>query len=234
MSKTNVAVAGKRDIVLLPVSDLKMTYDVRRSLNEDRVLFFMETYESGGEVPPIEVVRGTMDIHDGRHRKAALEHLNRKHAECVLVEPMEGFADRLMDAFGKNVSDSPFPPTRADITFVMRQLLEQGVASAEVQKRFAKFYQPSHVRKLLKDAYANLLKARMQKAVTAVAHAGTTVEAAAKEHGVKPYLLRDEITDVGGETLGFPELRTHAFEHPIGPFPQFRVQRAGKLLKLIL
>ncbi|MGH7175613.1 MAG: hypothetical protein ACREGR_04630, partial [Minisyncoccia bacterium] len=133
--------AGKKNVVLLAIADLRMTYDVRRELNDDRVFHFMEIYEGGGEVPPIEVVRGTMEIHDGRHRKAALDYLNRKHAECVLVEPME-FADQLIDAFGQNGSDSPVPPTRADITFVMRQLLEQGVTNAEVQKRFTKYYQP--------------------------------------------------------------------------------------------
>src|SRR3989344_7285276 len=98
-NKANVAVAGKKDTVLLPVSDLKMKFDVRKSLNEDRVLLFMEMYESGNSVPPIEVIRGTMDIHDGRHRKAALDHLGRKHAECILVAPME-YLDQMMDAFG--------------------------------------------------------------------------------------------------------------------------------------
>jgi len=195
MSKANVAVAGKKNVVLLPVADLVMKYDVRKQLNEDRVIFFMELYESGESVPPIEVVRGTMVIHEGRHRKAALDRLGRKHAECVLVEPME-FVDQLMDAFGKNVSDSPFPPTRADVIFVMRQLLENDVSHAEVNKRFAKFYQPSHVRKLMKAATALVSSSRMNKAKNAVAHAGVTPEVAAKQHRVNVDTLRDEITGV--------------------------------------
>ncbi len=195
MTKANVAVAGKKDVVLLPVADLTMKFDVRKALNDDRVLFFMERYESGAEVPPIEVVRGTMDIHDGRHRKAALEHIGRKHAECILVEPME-YLDQLMDAFGKNVSNSPFPPTRADIVFVMRQLLDADVPNSTIQKRFEIYYKPSHVRKLLKDAHSNVQKAKIAKAKMAVAHAGVSVETAAKEHGVKVEILRDEITGV--------------------------------------
>lgn len=195
MSKANVAVAGKTNVVLLPVADLKMKFDVRKSLNEDRVLLFMEMYESGDSVPPIEVVRGTMDIHDGRHRKAALDHLNRKHAECVLVEPME-FVDQLMDAFGKNVSDSPFPPTRADIVFVMKQLLEASVPNAQIQRRFEVFYKPSHVRKLLKDAHSNVAKAKMAKAKHAVAHGGLTVKESAVEHNVEQERLQEEITGV--------------------------------------
>ena len=101
-----------------------------------------------------------------------------------------------MDAFGKNVSDSPFPPTRADIAFVMKQLLEQGIPNAQVQTRFEVHYEPSYVRKLLKDAHGNLAKARMQKAVSAVAHGGISVDEAAKENKVKPDTLREEITGV--------------------------------------
>lgn len=195
MSKTNVAVAGKSNVVLLPVSDLKMKFDVRKALNEDRVLLFMEMYEAGNSVPPIEVVRGTMDIHDGRHRKAALDHLGRKHAECVLIEPME-YVDSIMDAFAKNVSDSPFPPTRADIVFVMKQLLEASVPNAQIQKRFEFFYKPSHVRKLLKDAHSNIVKANLSRAKQAVAHGGMTVKAAAEQHKVEPERLQEEITGV--------------------------------------
>lgn len=194
-NKANVSVAGKRDSVLLPVAELRMKYDVRTRLNDDRVLFFMERYESGAEVPPIEVIRGTMDIHDGRHRKAALDHLGRKHAECILVAPME-YLDQMMDAFGKNVSDSPFPTTRADIVFVMKQLLEASVGNAVIQKRFEVYYKPSHVRKLLKDAHSNVLKTKMSKAKMAIAHGGVSIENAAKEHGVKVEKLQEEITGV--------------------------------------
>lgn len=195
MSKANVAVSGKTKVVLLPVADLKMKFDVRKSLNEDRVLLFMEMYEAGSSVPPIEVVRGTMDIHDGRHRKAALDHLSRKHAECILIEPME-YVDSMMDAFAKNVSDSPFPPTRADIVFVMKQLLDASVPNSHIQKRFEVFYKPSHVRKLLKDAHSGIVKANLSRAMQAVAHGGLTVKAAAEQHRVEPGRLQEEITGV--------------------------------------
>lgn len=195
MSRSNVAVGGKKDVVLLPVAELKMKYDVRKSLNDDRVLFFMERYESGAEVPPIEIIRGTMDIHDGRHRKAALDHLERKHAECILVEPME-YLDQLMDAFGKNMSDSPLPPTRIDIVFVMKQLLEADVPNSTIQKRFEVFYKPSHVRKLLKDAHSGVQKTKIARAKNAVAHNDVKVEVAAKEYGIDVDTLREEIIGV--------------------------------------
>ncbi len=192
MSKA-AAVAGKTNVVLLPISDLKMRYDVRRGLNEDRVLLFMELYESGQVIPPIEVVRGTMDVHDGRHRKAALDQLGRKHAECILVEPMETL-DQLMDAYGKNMSGSPYPPTRADTVFVMKQLLEAGVSNAEIQRRFQVYYMPSHVKKLLKDAHSHVSKAKLSAARSAVTHGNQTLKVAAERYGVDPESLKEVLS----------------------------------------
>ena len=149
-----------------------------------------------------------MNIHDGRHRKAALDHLGRKNADCILIEPMK-FVDQIIDAFAKNVSGSPFPPTRADIVFVMKQLLEAGTANAHIQRLFESFYQPSHVRKLLKDAHSNLAKAKMAKAKQAVAHGGLTVKDAAEEHGVEPERLKEEITGVKKrrKSLGISDIK---------------------------
>jgi len=195
MSKANPAATSKKGVVLLPVAELKMVFDVRRTLNEDRVLHFMELYEAGVSLPPIEVIRGTMHIHDGRHRKAALDHLDRKSAECVLIEPME-FVDGLIDAFAKNVSDAPFPPSRLDIIFVMRQLLEAGTPNAQVQRRFEAFYRPSSVRDLLKEAHSSIASANMSRAKLAVAHGGLTVKEAAEKHGVAPETLQTEISGV--------------------------------------
>ena len=193
MSNVHVAIPGRTDIILLPVADLRMRYDVRRELNEDRVLLFMELYESEAKVPPIAVVRGTTDIHDGRHRKAALEHLNRLHAECVLVDSM-GLADLLMDAFAKNMSDAPFPPTREDAIYVIRQLLDVGVSGTQVLKRFGAHFRPSQARKLLETAQTNILKAKITRAKNAVAHNNMSVGEAAEAHGVELERLQAEIT----------------------------------------
>ena len=193
--KSNVAVAGQKDVVLLPVADLIVRYDVRKNFNEDRIILLAELYQSGAEVPPIEVVRGTMEIHDGRHRKSALELLGRKHAQCILVEQME-FFDQLTDAFGKNMSDSPFPPMRIDVIYVMKQLLEAGASNADIQKKFEQYYKPSHVKTFLKDAHGAVGKANMAKAKHAVAHLGATLADAAKDHKVKVDQLRAEIIGV--------------------------------------
>jgi len=194
MSNRNVAVANKDDVVLLPLAEMKSTIFVRRHLNEDRVLQFMELYDNGSEVPPIKVIRGSMEIEAGRHRYAALGYLDRKHAECLLVEPGNK-PDLLMRAFADNFGGS-LPPSRLDIVFVVRQLLEEGLPHRQITDLFANFYKPSHMRKLLKDAHSALSKTKMQKAKNAVAHGDASVKEAAKCYGVELETLQGEITGV--------------------------------------
>ncbi len=179
------------EVVLLPLSDLKVTYLVRKSLDEDRVEQFMDLYDSGAQVPPIEVVRGTMEVHEGRHRKAAHERLGRRNIECVLIEPKDR-TEMLLDAFGKNFGGS-LPPSRLDVVFVMKQLLEEGNTHKRVQELFERYYKPSHARKLLKDAVSNINKVKLSKAKQAVAAGNTTAKDAARQFGVNPEILQQEI-----------------------------------------
>jgi len=193
MTKTNVAVAGKTNTVLLPIADLKKTFFVRRETNQDRVLFFMELYESGSTVPPIKVVRGSMEIYDGRHRVEALDHLERKHAECELVEQGE-LAEMLVGSFGENFGGA-MPPTRADTVFVMKQLIEANVPNARIKSYFApNFFRPSHADKLLKEAHSKVSEAKMKRAVNAVAHGEVTVYKAAEDHGVRVEDLKAKVS----------------------------------------
>lgn len=192
-TKSNVAVAGSKNCVILPVADLKKTFFVRKETNQDRVLFFMELYESGAEVPPIKVIRGSVEIYDGRHRVEALEHLERKHTECELIEPGE-LSEMLMGAFGENFGGS-LPPTRADTVFVMKQLIEAKVPNAKIKSMFApNFFRPSHADKLLKEAHSKVSEAKMKRAVSAVAHGEVTVQKAAEEHGVEVDDLKSKIS----------------------------------------
>jgi hypothetical protein len=184
MSKPNVAVAAKKGTVLLPVAELRKTFFVRRETNADRVLYFMELFESDAAVPPIKVVRGSMAVYDGRHRLEALEHLERKHAVCELVEPGE-LSDMLIGAFGENFGGA-LPPTRADTVFVMMQLIEAGTPNARIKSYFSPdYFRPSHADKLLKDAHSRVSEAKMKRAVNAVVHTDATAPQAAEEHGVK-------------------------------------------------
>ena len=191
---SSVAAMRKTETVVLPITDLKQTFFVRKQLDEDRVLYFMELYEAGAKVPPIEVVRGTMEIKDGRHRKAALEHLNRERVECLLVEPKERKA-LIIEAFGANFGGA-LPPTRLDILHVMKQLIMEGSSLAQLKKDFSAYYPPSVVTKYVRDAANELATAKLSRAVQAVTHGDKTVTEAATEHDVNEDQLRDKISGV--------------------------------------
>lgn len=183
-----------QEIVTLRVADLKTNIFVRKKLDDDRVLQFVELYEHGTELPPIKVVRGTMEIIDGRHRKAAHEFMDREHANCVLVEPMEKL-DALMEAFSANFGGS-LPPTRADVIFVMKQLIEQETGQKRIIDLFSQYYRPSQVKDQLKQAWSEISAAKMQRARSAVAHGNYTVKTASVEYGVDEAKLQEAITGV--------------------------------------
>lgn len=192
MSKSAVAIMGKKNAVLLPISDIKTTFYVRRELNEENVIQFMELYQANAELPPVKVVRGTMELQEGRHRMAALERIGRKNVECELVEAKPR-PDLIVEAFGFNVGGA-LPPTRSDITFTMKQLIEGGTSTAFITKSFEKFYPPSMVRRYMRDAQSEVSKAKLTRAVTAVARSGSTVPVAAAEFDVDEEELRDELS----------------------------------------
>ncbi len=183
MSKSNVAVAGKKGVVLIPLGDIKSAFYVRRELDEGRVEMFRELYESSAEVPPIEVIQGSMELFEGRHRLAALQRMERPHAECKLIPDMPA-DEKFAEAFGRNFGGA-LPPTRADGVFVIRQMLEAKTPNNRIKNLFVpRFFRPSHFDKILKDAYSQIAEAKMNKALQAVASGDVTAKAAAKTHGV--------------------------------------------------
>ena len=146
---TEDAVAA--EVVRIPVAELVMKYDVRKELNEDRVQLFIDLYTAGADVKPIKVVQGTHIIHEGRHRVEALRRMERKHAWCTFVEH-KSMNELIMDAYAANMSDCPFPPTRDDTLYVMKQLIESDTSRSDIVRSFERFYPPSLVNKLLRDA----------------------------------------------------------------------------------
>ena len=180
------------DAEVLALEDLKSTVFVRRVLNEDRVLQLMELYRSNDcDIPPIEVVRDTLEIQDGRHRREALLRLGRKNILCKLVKPVEK-PEFLMRAFAANVG-GPFAPTRGDIIFVMKQLFGDGLREARIREMFAPHFPPSVTRAYLTDARSELYQQSLRNAVSAVTSENMTVAQAAEKFGLDLEKLQDEI-----------------------------------------
>lgn len=181
--------------VTIPLSKLQVTFFVRRELNEDHVVHLAELYKSGTDLPPLLVAPAadgnSYDIVDGRHRKAALELLSRVETQCKIVD----IADRIeLMGFGfkENVGGS-LPPSRTDITNIMRQFIESGASQRRIIAMFSDVYKPSLCRRYLKDAFSEIYKAKIRKAVNAVVNEAMTVPEAAKQFGLDVERLKDEI-----------------------------------------
>lgn len=181
------------NLVTLPLEDLKATIFVRRSLNEEWINQLMEFYRSTEHnLPPIEVVRDTLEIRDGRHRREALLRLGRKTTLCKLVAPSEK-PEFLIQALSANVGGS-LPPTRGDVVFVMKQLMLEDLGEKRIRELFAPFYPPSVVRAFLDDAYTEVGRQKMRSALDAIAAGDTTMTDAARKYDVDLDKLQAEIS----------------------------------------
>lgn len=191
MSKTATMPAFSTKRIMIPVNQLQVTFFVRQQLNQDRVTYFADLYNAGAKVPPIKIVRGTNEIQDGRHRKAALEMIDRTEAECEYVESKDHLII-MVDGFKDNLGGA-LPPTRSDTVAMMKQLLENGATHKRVVEMFSDVYPVSVCRKYLKDAASDLIRIRIQKAVGAVVHGNMTVPKAAEEFSVNPDRLKETL-----------------------------------------
>lgn len=186
------AKAVKKTVIRKSLADVKTSYYVRAALNEDRVQFFMQVYDGGGEIELPTIEAETDEMVDGRHRKAALERLGRKMADFEVVPRFENPTELMMEAYSSNVGGA-LPPTAKDTIFLMKQFIESGMKTKELGGLFAPYYPPSVVRRYVSDAYSAVNKSRMQRAVSAVIGSRMTVNESATEHNVDLDDLKKEI-----------------------------------------
>jgi hypothetical protein len=180
-------VRGK--IVELPLSEVKVTFYVRRALDDDRVILFGEIYEQGGQLPPIKVTRDTHQLIDGRHRVAACELINRATIECELV-PEADKVHLIAEAFRAN-SDGALPPSREDIAHTIRLLIEEKVSVTKIVETLP--FPASLVRRYVTNVKSDLKKRQFKKALGAVADGDVSVTEAAVQYNVEEKKLRESI-----------------------------------------
>lgn len=187
----SAATTSRIKIVTLAINEIKETFFVRKELNEDRVLQLAVLYEAGAELPPLRVVEGTNELIFGRHRRAALELLNRSEAKCEVVRP-ESRSEMIIMAIEENVG-GPLPLTRADIEHSMKLLLAEKTPRAQIV-RMMTCWPPAVTRRYLDNVQAAIRKETMRKAVNAVVEGGLNVPQAAEQFSIDGEDLRQELS----------------------------------------
>jgi|CXWL01.1.fsa_nt_gi ParB-like chromosome segregation protein Spo0J len=179
-------------VVRKNVSDLKCSHFVRMGLDPDRVNFFVRMYQGNHDIPPIKVEDETNEIVDGRHRKAALELLQRKTIDCLITPRYENRAELLMDAHAENLGGS-LPHTYNETVFLVKQLIESGLKTSQIGVMLAPYYPSGSIKKIVDDAYSAVNSARMVRARKSVASGTMSIEDAADYFKLKLPALRKEV-----------------------------------------
>ncbi len=171
--------------------DVKEPFFVRVGLDEGRVRYFIELYESGAKVDPPTITEDR-NLVDGRHRKAALIRLEHAGTEFN-VTPNAPKEDLIIRAFKAN-SGGPKPPTQDDLDHTLELLLETGVSRETILKRMTSTipFPRLLVRRHLSDVQSKIAKRRLNEAMEAMADEklNLTVKEAAKKFNVNPSSLR--------------------------------------------
>lgn len=173
----------------ISMSALKETFFVRKQTDTEHVLHLAELYEAGEKLPPLLTTREG-DIVDGRHRYRALDLIGRKVVEVEYVTEVER-GELLIRALKANTGGS-LPPTREDINYTIRQLLEAGVTHSVIVERLP--FPASLVRKHLASVKSGLNRDRQMKAIRDVNDHGMTVVQAAEANNVDPDAVREIIS----------------------------------------
>ncbi len=165
--------------ILIEIAKLKNEYDVRKVLNDERVLVLAELIQEGLELPPIQVAMGENGwiFVDGRHRAAAHTLLDKTEILAIVVErkePAKMFAQSLFANSG-----GALPPTINDIRHTVRRMLESGANATTVLKELS-FLPVSQIRRYIHDSQEQMKRVKIRMALDSIAEGLRPVDAAAK------------------------------------------------------
>lgn len=175
-------------VIDVNVSDLKVDFFVRRSLNDEHVLALAMIVEAGTDLTPITINEENQVI-DGRHRLKAYELVGKKTISCEVKRDLSR-GEQLMAALTANMGGS-LPPSPQDIRLSIQSMLAAGVPVGTIRKGLP--LPPSVSRRYCDDAQSHMKKARVLNAVEAVTDSEMSVAAAADKYGIDVEDLRAEI-----------------------------------------
>lgn len=184
---------------MIPIVNIYNRFDVRKTLNDDRVLHLAELYTNGVALPPITVLplsanngdAPTYAFLDGRHRAAAHALLDRQQIECVVDRSSKTLCETYAAALHSNWG-GPLPPSRADIESTILRMLEAGVKPGEISKTMG-FMPTGALRQYLTNAQSIIRRKSVGAALECVA-GGFTVAQAAEKYGLKPEIVKDAVS----------------------------------------
>lgn len=178
------------------LSQITNQFDVRIKLDEDRVVQFAGMYESGMELPPVELVKLAADAYayiDGRHRGAARAYLNLENVMAIVRNgnlkdnPALLFTMALRANWG-----GAKPPSRVDIEHTILRMLECGVTQTDVRQSLS-FLPSGALKAYISCARGVIMKRRISRAVSYISE-GIPLAEAAKKVGLKDdQPLRDAV-----------------------------------------
>lgn len=172
--------------IMVPVGQLKVKTFVRKELNVEYTIQLSLLYESGKELPPLEIEENYTLV-EGRHRLEAAKLAGLKEVPCIIVPSLKP-SDMIIYAFSRNVGGC-LPPTKEDINFTMESLLENGMSTISIIRKFD-FWPADVVRRYVKDAHNNISQRKLRAAVKAVAEDNLRISDAAHKFGVDPDKLK--------------------------------------------
>ena len=176
---------------MIPLDKIINRFDVRVSLDDDRVVQFIGMYEAGVDLPPLRVIElsdGKYAYVDGRTRGAALSAMNRKEAECVIITGSLSTGDLYSEALRSNWGGAK-PPSRSDITHTITRMLESGESVTSIRKGLD-FLPRGSVNAYIATAQGILTKRRISLALDQVTDGSITLTQAAKEAKIDITSLR--------------------------------------------
>lgn len=172
-----MAIAPKARSV--PVGQLKVTFNVRKHLDEDRVIQFAQLMEAGVEFPPIEATVDN-EVVDGRTRLEAYK-LVGKDQIMVKIVPNRNPVDMIGHAIAANLGGAK-PPSQVDLRYGIEQMLLEGASETKIKDLIP--LPGEVVRRYITDARSTIRKRRIEKAIDSMVNENKSLLDAASDNSL--------------------------------------------------
>ena len=159
------------NVSTIPLKMVKEVHDSRVIAGEDdrdQVDKFIQLYESGRLVPPLEVspvylggVLSYYRLDEGRTRFAALRALGRESAEVVIKE--RSLLDAIYYSYNAN-EGGPKPQNFADLKKTIENALLENASRESINNNLSKHVAPGRLERAVAQAWSNIYLRKIAEA----------------------------------------------------------------------